>query len=141
MDETDVEPFALAVALMDDCNRAGAAVVVEVRLRNAGTEPATIEHWSDWFEYEYGIRGPDGRELPRTRFGNLRYRERDVAVTGRTVLAAGETHTHRVLLSRIFDCTLTGRYELSLARDLRDPQTGEWTTVRSNTLAFELRDA
>jgi hypothetical protein len=136
---------ALAVALVgagagaNHIPRAGHPVTLAITLRNTGPTPVRINHWSDWFECQYDLRGPDGAELPRTRFGNARYHE-PAALTSVTALAPGEAHTSEVLVSRAFDMTVAGAYRVAVSREVRAGPDEDWIVVTSQTLSFVLAD-
>jgi hypothetical protein len=120
--------------------RAGMPVVLVIELTNNGAGDVELPRWSPWFDHQFEITGPGGRELRRTAFGNEEYKRAGVQAQGAARVAPGGAAPVEVLVSRLFDMTLAGRYRVVLRRDVRDLASGEWATAVSEALEFVLED-
>lgn len=133
-------PFKLKLDIATGSTRAGEPVVVTVRFENHEAASVALERTSEWFEYELKLTGPDGREVIRTRFGNQQYRAPLGQPSTRLMVEPGASTTTSLLLSRIFDMTISGEYRLIASRELRSPIDNEWVHVGSDALQIMLHE-
>jgi len=105
----------LGVALDKPIYRQGENPLLRVTLLNSGDEafPLTIAHGG--MESSINVRGPDGKSVPLTRFG-----EREAASTPYSYrisqLKPGQPMESFLVLNRLYDMSLEGTYTIVLSR-------------------------
>jgi len=101
--------------------RAGESIWCEVGLINGGQADVSYHHISEWRLFLIAI-ALNGQDVPLTQFGKIELSNNE-GNAKRSVLKKvrpGEQLVRRYNLARLFDLSLEGKYELSVAKELEE---------------------
>lgn len=118
--------------------KVGNQVYVTVKIHNA-TQHALVlwETYPDG-DYALAVNTADGRCVPKTSYQRL-IEENEGESLRRTkrVLDAGQVHSNRLDVSRRYNMTAAGQYEISASRRIVTA-SGGWTNVVSNVAVVDI---
>ena len=134
----EVLGFKLSAAVVREEFVVGEPILVRLTTKNVSGKRARLV----WSPYIWRVEGTDqlGREVPLTRQGRYTYGlvkgdPRTGGHRGR-YLEAGESETEVIILNRLCDLSMTGRYSMVIGRELYDDK-GNWAVGKAPPL--ELR--
>ncbi len=117
---------------------AGEPLWVEVQTKHFGTQKISVVQTAPVHVFTFEIVGPDGNPVPFTKYGKMCF-ESDPAEVAVTELKPGAEELDKLHLSRMFDVTLAGKYELFCSRVLIGPDRSSHR-MRSNKLTITITD-
>lgn len=99
----------------------GEAIILKVSLTNKSKDDAFFDHISDYRDFAIQIQDEeDGKEVPRTKYGNIKLSDNGEGRKKRVKLSPGDHLTHCYNLAHLFDLTVVSTYNVSVNIKLND---------------------
>ena len=139
-DRTVEAAWELSATLEKESARAAEPVVIFIILKNISQQPGSFVRSSLLRDYNVSVTNEKGEEMPLTRFGRL---EHDAAGGHfrRIVqsIAPGEQVQDRLLVNRLYDMTMEGKYTVRIQRSVVAQHSGKpaWITAKDVTVTIE----
>jgi len=130
--------FRLGASMSCTKFRPGEPIYVAVVLENVSTLEAMYGVQSKDFDYRVECFNARGNRMPPTLYGeHLARNQGQVRCTGST-LKPGQYLTNTILISRVVDLSLIGRYQLSVSREVFPRSARSEPILTSNVCMFEI---
>lgn len=123
----------------EDVFSADQPVWVRFSTRNSGTEAVKVEHASILLVYSLTVTGPDGKPAGLTQYGRKRFLSNSGSMS-RDNFSANAEESRQLLLSRYFDMSRDGKYEVSFKRPIILLPDSKKAAVESNNLTITIDD-
>ena len=136
---TSSHPFTITISASEHAFRAGAKVRVHVMLTNISDETLNMERSPDpeKAEEHYTVLVHDkknGKDVPKTDYGRSIREGEAIGSEIAVWLKPGESLEENVDISKLFDISYPGEYEVQLSRHISDDPKKE--TVESNKITI-----
>lgn len=136
-----VEGYTLSVETQNDTYRIGDKISVRVRLKNVSEDTVRIRQATPFRTFDIELKLPDGKKAPLTLFGQRVLFSGALGSKSARELKPSEEYESSFNLSRIFDMTLAGKYDLTVSKKvwIRDGGT-KTKTVSSPSLTISVTE-
>jgi hypothetical protein len=133
-DQNKAKPCTITIAAAPGAVRSGAELRLQITMTNTSSEDITVPLVSRPdqadFHYELEVMNEKGQQAPQTAYGRML--KRDLAGSfGFSVAKPGETVKEELVVTKLYDITVPGKYTLQI--------TGHWKDlglVKSNSITI-----
>ena len=138
-----VQPVTMTAFLDKTVYQTGQPIVLEVDLKNTGTQEAVVGMTADQeSQFHFLITEASGRVVPRTAIGDLCFTPLErVAANAPVKIQSGATRRCRFNLTDLYGLLRTGHYTLTVSRTLGDRINVPAPTLTTHLLKFQIRSA
>jgi hypothetical protein len=106
-----------------------------IKLKNVGTNDLWLVRGNTFLFYTVNVLLPDKKPAPQTLYGAWRIEHATgMASVATYYLKPNEETSTEIQLSRLFDFSLTGTYEVSVVRKIKIQKDNQWLDVPSNQI-------
>lgn len=121
----------------------GEPISLTINFKNVGNADLTVAR-GGFAHYDVIVLFGDEEHVPLTSYGKKTLGRTQGAGAGSlatVTLKPGEQTSMEIPLSRLFDFSLAGNYEVAVSRTVKMPDTNAWITVTSNQIEISVDDS
>jgi hypothetical protein len=137
----EVHGCAISISTGKDSYASGDRINMKIRFKNNGSKSITIER-GGFAHYSVTVLFDNKGSAPLTLYGQRILGRGQIGGSLATLdLKPSQETSIELPLSRLFDFSLAGNYEISVVRKVKDPDTNTWFDVTSNKIEISVDDS
>jgi hypothetical protein len=136
----DIHECSISISTKKKLYESGEPISIIVELKNVGAADLFVER-GGFARYDFTVLFNDKEHVPHTLYGKKILERKQIGSLAMLDLKPGEKTSMEFPLSRLFDFSLSGYYEISVTRKIKDPVTKTWLDVTSNKIEINVDDS
>jgi len=139
--QSETNGYSLSISTDKASFASGEAINLTLTLKNIGKENIWIPRDNTFYFYSFHVLLPNKQAAPETLYGTWRFNHTAMPGVSTRCLKPGEQTSTEVPLSRLFDFSLAGNYEISVVRKVKSPDTNLWLELTSSQINVNVDDS
>ena len=136
-----IEGFGLIVNLEKDQVGPCQPIRLAITIKNASEDELSFWETCPESDYRFIVEDDKGQVVPLTRYGQRIEKNREIVLSAVPVaLKPNDERQDTILLNRIYDMTIEGKYDITAWRHVRTRDNKGHTKLISNTVEVEIAE-
>jgi hypothetical protein len=131
----EIQGYSISISTSKNVFAPAEPISMTITLKNIGKESLWLVRGNTFLFYNVNVLLPDKKPAPQTLYGARRIGNASgIAGVASYYLKPGEETSTEIPLSRLFDFSLAGTYEISVIRKIKIQKDNQWLDVPSNQI-------